>query len=139
MFFNNMSFIGLYSYIQDTNRPFEWVPSFTERIFRHMIPLRMDPINQYQMNEMFKKVLFNLIDLDESDLTMQKLCSSYSNWYFQNFTKFHLDSKIFGFNFKLSKALEFLHNFHTIDWSNFTEDEKIYNLWCNELKKHFVA
>jgi hypothetical protein len=124
-YFNNLSFLGVYSYMQNHEGPFEWVNAFSERIFRHLIPLRMDALTQYNLRSIFQTVLFNLLDLEE-DRSMRKLCTSYADWYFANFSKFHLDAKMFGFNFNLTKAIHFLYNFTTMDWSTFDSDEQVY-------------
>ena len=69
---------------------------------------------------------------------MRTLVRTYADWYFNNFSKFHLDSKLFGLNFNLCKAGEFLLNFSNIAWSDFSTDEEVFKLWINQLSLHLI-
>lgn len=74
-----------------------------------MQPLRLDSLTQHQIRKIFKKLLFADLDINDDDRSVNALCRSYADWYFANFTKFHIDSKLYcGINFTLHKACEFL-------------------------------
>ena len=49
-YFNNLSFVGNYSYVQSFSdngtEQFNWVPGFHEKIYRHMLPIRMEALSQ---------------------------------------------------------------------------------------------